>query len=141
MKGLVRTFRLLDHMQRWPQIQKRKRGGRQGPNRCFQRNRESSNQCTRKGPRRSINNVPSQDHLMSQLHTPFFQRTQPSWWRPKSIATALCNSSKQALCKPMSALERGRKSIPRTTSMLVPANKKPPQRIDPFSNYLKRETC
>ena len=46
---------------------------------------------------------------------PFYQRTQPSWWRPKGMASALYNSSKQALCKPISASERGGKGISRTT--------------------------
>ena len=68
---------------------------------------------------------------------PFYQRTQPSWWRPKGMTSALVNSPKQALCKPMSASERGRKGIPRTSSMLVSVNTESPQRIDPFPDCLE----
>ncbi len=67
----------------------------------------------------------------------FYQQAQPSWWRPKAMVSALCNSYKQALYKLMSASERGRKSIPRITSMLVSANKKLSLRIESLLGYLE----
>lgn len=57
------------------------------------------------------------------------------WWRAGSLQ--LCNFSKQALCKSMSASEREKKSIPKTTPMLVSANNKSPQRIDSFLDCLE----
>lgn len=42
---------------------------------------------------------------------------------------AIYNSPKQAVCKPLSAIEKAKKGISKTTSMLVLANKKSFQKI------------
>ena len=67
-------------------------------------------------------------HYQKAFHPPmlnchFYQQTQPSRCRPTGMASAMCSSSKKALCKHYVRIEEG-ENISRTTFMLVSVNKK-----------------